>query len=193
MYFVWRSDTGLADTFMHVGKRPEGFKPAKWKTGRAFVKNPPVMTLVGDDESPMVLSDVILTGFNVPILSPKAVSVLEGVGVHNLQYFPVIIKNSQTGELDKSYKIINVVGLVFCLDRENSVFKTFPEDDDISWLERYSIFEDKVVSTSSSNDAPLLFRLGEFRYHVLVHEYIQDAFEKDGITGSEFIPPKDFV
>ena len=193
MYLIWRSDTGLADKFMHIGKRPKGFKPAKWKTGRVFLKDPPVITLEGDDDSPVTLSDVILTGFNVPILSTRAISALKEVGVNNIQYYPVNIKNPQTGELEKSYKIINVVGLISCLDRKNSIFKTFPEDDDIAWLERYSIFEDKIISNSECNDAPLLFRLGEFRYHVLVHDKIKDNFEKNRITGSEFIRPEDFV
>ena len=114
MYLIWRSDSDLSEKFMHIGKKPKGFIPTRWKTGRAFQQDPPVITLEGDDDSPETLSDVILTGFNVPILSTRAISALKEVGVNNLQYYPVNIKNPQTKELDKSYKIVNVVGLNIC-------------------------------------------------------------------------------
>jgi hypothetical protein len=35
-----------------------------------------------------------------------------------------------------------------------------------------------------------MFRLGEFHAHVLVHESVKDAFEKNGLTGAMFTPPE---
>ena len=178
---------------MYVGRRPDGLRPAKWITGEALLKQPPVLILIGDDDSPTILSDVILTSFDIPILSPKAISVLDKSGVNNIQYFPVLIKNWQNSEIEKSYKIANIVGLVYCLDRTNSTYNTFPEDDDISWLQQYSIFIEKILPIPPNKNKPLIFRLGEFSYHILVHETIKTAFEKEGITGSEFICPEDYV
>jgi hypothetical protein len=126
------------------------------------------------------------------VLSPRAVSVLEKAGVDNLQYFPIHIKNRETGELEQSYKIVNVVGLVYCLDKKRATFTTFAHDESkISWLQQYSIFEDMIQPISPSQEKPLIFRLGEFRSHVLAHESIKTTFGKQRITGSEFIPPED--
>jgi hypothetical protein len=193
MYFVWRSNTDLSNTFMHVSQDPDGLEHEDWITGNALLKPPPIMTLTGDDDSPIVLSDVVLTGFDLPILSPKAISVLDKSGVNNIEYFPVQIRNWQNSEIEKSYKIANIVGLVSCLDRKNSNYNTFPEDDTISWLQQYSIFTEKILPIPPNKNKPLIFRLGEFPYHVLAHKTIKAAFKKEGITGSEFILPEDYV
>lgn len=193
MYFVWRSNTELSNTYMYVSEQPDELEHEDWISGNALLKQPPIMTLTGDDDSPITLSDVILNGFRLPILSPKAISVLDKLGLNNIEYFPVQIRNWQNNEIEKSYKIANIVGLVYCLDRTNSTYNTFPEDDDISWLQQYSIFIEKILPIPPNKNKPLIFRLGEFPYHILVHKTIKAAFEKEGIIGSEFILPKDYV
>ena len=192
MYFVWSSDAELSDSYMYVSKAPNGLNYTAWVTGEALVKEPPVATLIGDTDSPTKLSDMILTQFELPILSPRAVSVLEKLGADNIQYFPVTIKNWQTGDLEKSYRIANIVGLVNCLDKKHATFNTFPEDENkISWLQQYRILEDKIPV--KGRKTPLVFRLGEFPFHVLAHKSVKTAFEKERITGSQFIAPEEFA
>lgn len=194
MYFVWGSDAGLSDSYMYASKAPNGLNFASWITGEALVKEPPVATLIGDTDSPTTLSDMILTQFELPILSPKTISVLEKLGVDNIQYFPINIKNWQTGELEKSYRIANIVGLVYCLDKKHATFNTLPEDENkISWLQQYRILEEKIPAKASGKKTPLVFRLGEFPFHVLAHKSVKTAFEKERITGSQFIAPEDFA
>ena len=194
MYFVWSSDAGLSDSYMYVNKAPDGLNYDTWITGEPLVKPPPVVTLVGDSDSPTTLSDMILTQFELPILSPRAISVLEKTGVDNIQYFPINIKNRQTGELEKSYQIANIVGLVDCLDKKHATYNTSPRDENtILLLQQYRILEDKILPKGSGKKTPLIFRLGEFPFHVLAHESVKTAFEKENITGSEFIAPEKFA
>jgi uncharacterized protein DUF1629 len=192
MYFVWRSNAALSNTYMYVPQLPSDLRHKDWITGEPVTNDPKVATLTGKDDSPTTLSDVIVGGFNFPVLSPNAISVLETTGVDNIEYFPIKIKNWKTGELDKSYKIANIVGLVYCLDKEHATFRTF-DDGEIRALQHYRILEDKILPKGRGKKAPLIFRLGEFRYHVLAHESVKTAFEKEKITGSEFIAPKEFA
>jgi hypothetical protein len=194
MYFVWQSNAALSKKYMYVRKAPNELRPKGWTTGKALVKEPTIVTLTGSETSPTTLSDVILGGFHIPVLSPQAVSVLQDAGVDNIQYFPINIRNWETGELNQSYKIANIIGLVNCLDRKHATVTTFPEDkNEISWLQEYRIFEDRIAPRGGGKKAPLVFRLGEFRDHVLAHESVKTAFEKAGITGSKFEPPETFA
>jgi hypothetical protein len=192
MYFVWSSNPDLSKTYMYVRELPTDLRHKDWITGESVTNQPKVATLTGKRDSPTTLSDVIVGEFDFPVLSPKAISVLERTGVDNIEYFPIKIKNWKTGELDKSYRIANIVGLVYCLDRQHATFTTF-DDGEISALQQYRILEDKILPNGRGKKAPLIFRLGEFRYHVLAHESVKTAFEKEKITGSEFIAPEKFA
>ena len=192
MYFVWRNNRALSKTYMYVRHFPDDLRRKEWITGKPMTTPPKVVTFTGKDSSPTTLSDVILGEFNFPVLSPRAIAVLEKAGVDNIEYFPIKIKNWKTGELDESYKIGNIVGLIDCLDRKHAIVDTF-DDGRISGLQEYSIFEDRVLPQERGKKPPLIFRLGEFRYHVLAHESVKTAFEEEKITGSQFIPPEEFA
>ena len=192
MYFVWRNNPALSKTYMYVRQFPGDLRRKDWITGKPMTSPPKVVTFIGKDSSPTTLSDVIVGEFNFPVLSPRAIAVLEKTGVDNIEYFPIKIKNWKTGELDKSYKIANIIGLIYCLDKEHSKLRTF-DDGEVKALQRYTIFEDKVLPQERGKKAPLIFRLGEFCYHVLAHESVKTAFEKEKITGSEFIAPEKFA
>ena len=88
MYFVWRSNAALANQYLHVSNVPDGLDHDAFVAGKAMLKPPPVVTLVGDSDSPPALSDVVLTQFQLPVFSPRAVSVLQSASVYNIQYFP---------------------------------------------------------------------------------------------------------
>src|SRR5690242_2808723 len=97
MYYVWRSDAALSDRYLYASRVPDGLTHQDWITGKPLPKRPPAITLVGDGDSPITLSDMILTQFELPILSPKAMAALESVGVDNIEYFPITIKSRKTG------------------------------------------------------------------------------------------------
>lgn len=189
MYLIWQADIALTEKYFYANQVPRGLKTRAWKTGEEMLKPPPTYTLTWDGKSPNKLSDVVLT--ELPVWSPKVISVLEGMGVDNIQYFSIDIETGKGGEVEKSYKIPNILGLINCLDRKHAKFETF-DDGELSWLERYRVLEDKIKPLGKGKKPPLVFRLGEFRSHVLAHESIKKAFEANGITGAEFIPPEKF-
>jgi hypothetical protein len=194
MYFVWRSNAALSKKYMYVRDDPPELDQGDWITGKPMLTKPPVMTMTGKESSPSAPSDIVLGGFNLPVLSPRAIAVLDRIGVDNLEYFSIRLRNWETGAIDQSYKIANVLGLVNCLDRNHATYNVFPDDETkISWLQKYRILEDRIPSAGRGKKPLLLFRLGEFPYHVLAHESVKAAFEGEGLTGSKFVPPEMFA
>ena len=194
MYFVWESNAKLAEDFLHVSDAPDGLDSGSWITGERLVVKPAVVTLVGDSDSPSKLSDMVLTPFQLPVLSPQAVSTLADIGVDNVEYFPINIKRPKVKAVEQSYKIGNIVGLVYCLDKSHATLRTFTRNPNkIVALRQYRILEDKVTGAGPGKKPPLVFRLGEFSYHVLAHESVKSAFEKQKLTGAQFIDPVKYV
>jgi hypothetical protein len=192
MYLIWQADIASTDTYFYANKVPRGLDTDALETGEEMLTPPPTCTLAWDGKSPNKLSDVVLTQSQFPVWSPKVISVLEAMGVDNIQYFPIDIDTGKGGKVEKSYRLPNILGLINCLDRKHAKFETFPGDPQISWLERYRILEDKIKPLGKGRKPPLVFRLGEFPAHVLAHDSIEKAFQKNGITGAEFIPTEKF-
>lgn len=189
MYFVWQSDPTLYDDFMYVSRSPDMLNKGEWIRGEPLVGKPKVFTLVGDPKYASALSDMVLTQFELPVLSPRAVATLNDLGIENVQYFPVNIKRPKAKDLEKSYKMANIVGRIDCLDKKHADFETFVENPNkLSSLRRYRILENKIAESAAGGKPSLIFRLGEFSYHALVHESVKKAFEKEKLTGAKFTP-----
>jgi hypothetical protein len=191
MYFVWQSDAKLYDDFMYVSRTPDGLNHGEWTRGERFLAKPKMFTLAGDSKYASTLSDMVLTQFELPVLSPRAISTLEDLGADNLEYFPINIKRPKVTAVVKSFKIANIVGRIDCLDKNHAIFETFSSNPNkISSLRQYRIIEDRIAEAAAGNKPPLIFRLGEFSYHALAHESVKKAFEKQKLTGAMFTPPE---
>jgi hypothetical protein len=189
MYFVWQSDVALYEDFMFVSRSPDGLNTGDWIRGERLVTKPKAVTLVGDSKYASALSDMVLTQFQLPVLSPRAITTLEDLGIENVEYFPVNIKRPKITAVEKSYKIANIVGRIDCLDKNHAIFATFSADPNkIRSLRQYRILEDKIADAAAGGRPPLIFRLGEFSYHALVHDSVKNAFEKQKLTGAKFTP-----
>ena len=60
--------------------------------------------------------------FNVGVLvfENMMLAAIRNAGVDNLEYFPAILFDSNTGKKYENYSVINIVGLIACADLENS-------------------------------------------------------------------------
>jgi hypothetical protein len=179
----------LSKKYLFVRAVPKGLKHSAWTTGKALASTPTLPPLEAMSASPPTSSDMLLTQFQLPILSVRALATLTEAGVDNLESFPLRIEHRKLRAPETTHRIVNIVGVVKCLDRKRAKIQTF-DDGEISWLERYRILDRDVFPKAKK--APRVFRLGEFRHHVLVHESVKDAFEKAGLTGAAFIAPEKF-
>ncbi len=192
MYYVWEKALQLEDEFAFFSNEPPGFDTALWISGERIVA-PPTIELVGDSNSPTTLSDVLLTGFELEVLSPRLVSLLADMGIQNVQYLPITIIDRKTKNKETSYRIANILGAICCLDLDNSDYRRAPGSTVFLRVSEFRIHTDKIVALPGMREPPLLFRLGEFKWHILVHESVKEACTKAKISGLKFTPPEIYV
>jgi hypothetical protein len=193
MYYVWEKALKREDEFAFFGKRPPGFRAKPWISGERIAE-PPTIELVGDSDSPTTLSDVLLTGFELEVLSPRLVSLLADMGIQNVQYLPITIIDHETKRKETSYRIANILGAIDCLDLKNSQHSLAPDDSSVVLsVSKFRIHTGKIVALPGMREPPLLFRLGEFKRHILVHESVKEACTKAKISGLDFTPPEVYV
>ncbi|WP_097459735.1 hypothetical protein [Mangrovitalea sediminis] len=126
------------------------------------------------EEGPDSLPDLFVLGGN-PIASERLVDALKHAGVHNIEYFPAPIERPD--ETVTGYGILNIVGLVDCIDRRKSQYTSFAGQ-----MFRMQHLE---LDESAIGDL-LLFRPAGYTLLMLIHESVAGALA--GLSGV-LLPP----
>jgi Immunity protein family (Imm11) len=127
--------------------------------------------------SGMVLTDNVLTyGEWALICSHKLKEVLDGVGVDNVDWYPLILDNQSTGEQIRGYWLGNVIGVLDCVDWDKTVI-----DED-------EAFFGKLWIDPAKTKGHLIFRIADYEHHLVVHRAIKEAVEREQITGVTMSP-----
>jgi len=123
----------------------------------------------------------------VPVMSKKMVEILRSAGVQNLETFPAVIHDQNTGTAYDSHIAYNIVGLVAAADNKRTKrakgSKRRMLDADI----------DSLAIDETKPGALKLFRLAESVNGIVVHRTICEALEKAAIAGLTFLPPDDWI
>jgi hypothetical protein len=98
-----------------------------------------------------------------PLMSDELIATLLGLGVDNLQVFKASVEEMRTGKVHLGHKAVNILGLVRCVDADNSD----PQS------------EYPAIDAARARDLPL-FRLAEHPGKLAVHRRIKDAIEREG-------------
>ncbi|SIS70194.1 hypothetical protein SAMN05421766_103479 [Zobellia uliginosa] len=100
-----------------------------------------------------------LISLYIPIMSERFISALKNAGVDNLQTYPVILKNSKLGLIWEGFSVVNVFGLLKCVDLDLS--------EGNKLLGGYNF--KKLVIDVQKAEGTLLFRLYESPSTIMVH------------------------
>ena len=195
MYYVMNCDSfeyndGSAALSINNNFKLAGIR--LWKTGKpiAAIKKENIPTPVeinfdaykGYAGEPPSLEDV-----GIPLMSKKLANTLTSAGVDNLELFPAIVKNNQTGQTFE-YQVYNVIGLVAAMDRQNSDYESYKNMNPVGGASIYEL----VLDESRIQDL-LLFRLSENISTLVVHETIKNKIEEMGILDITFIKPENYI
>ena len=127
------------------------------------------------EEGPDVLPELFVLGGN-PLVSARFVHALEQAGAHNIEFYPALIERQDATVID-GYGVLNIVGLIDCIDRQRS---------------RYTMFAGRIfrlqhleLDESLIHDQ-LIFRPAGYELLMLAHEKI--AATLTGFTGVS-LPP----
>ena len=192
MYYVMQMDMGQTSKFIYFRKAPSGYDSSLLRTGEPLSAPPPLVTLIAEDEEPTAVSDMVLAPSDMLIFSPKLIACLDAEGVENIEYFPIRLVDKKTGNTFDDYRLANIIGSIDCLDVDSSDVTPF-EDGGYMSVEQFSLLDDSIKPLPGTKTNPLIFRLGEFKFHLLAHESIKAACEKNNITGVEFVPTEEYA
>jgi hypothetical protein len=132
-------------------------------------------TLYPDPDEPLELSDYY-KGKN--LMSVRLVDALRAAGVDNLQTFPAVVRNDDSGELIHDFLVVNVIGLVSAADTAASV--TSPLADG-RFFHQLVLDDGRVVGMR-------MFRLAESRIDLIVDEHVANSIREGGFRDIELEP-----
>lgn len=170
---------------------------SEWKNGLIQGDKAKGVTTVTSERYPAVLTAAISNRYSLPIFSKNLIDELNDIGVNNLEMHPITIKNHETGELNKDYFICNIIGLISCLDRMNSVWTADEDDpDEIVDIETLAL-SDKMIKEHNERlkgSPPLkIFRLEEYPRIVIIDKDVKHVWDRLNIQGWKCIEPQEWA
>ena len=97
---------------------------------------------------------------------------LHAAGVDNTQVYPAVIRNTDTGETFEDYRVLNIVGLIACVDMEASEVSQLGPG--LSFLQEIVLREDVVPGSVR------VFRLAEDPTKIIVANQVLDTLKRKG-------------
>lgn len=134
-----------------------------------------------DEDEEIVYTDIINPG--VPLFSEKMKSALEQCGVRNIDYYPVLIIDSQTKEVLAEYWLAIVTGIISCIDLDNSQFKQTADGQTV--ITQFSIDPSKTAGLN-------LFRFHNIPGLIIINEELKDKLSKIELKGVSFKHTKEY-
>lgn len=117
-------------------------------------------------------------------INEKIVSCLKAVGETNFQLIPIVV---YPGE--KPYYILNILNIIDCVDRENSIFRLITEGDERpDLLGEFYTFDKMILDRTKVPKDVRIFRLKGYNLPVFVTKELAEEFKKQNIQGFTLKP-----
>lgn len=184
MYYVWETRVRRpTDVIVPNFPSAPGGQRVSFLTGRRLLTKLPEVEISYSAHSPCTLTDdLVIHKRRCLVHSNRLVETLRRVGVDSIDYYACRLFNEATRASDGTYQVANLLDVVFCLDRENSELDIDDEEPTEIWsIDSMKLLEDRLGDS-------LMFRLGERRKTVIVHESVKAAVEREGLSGPVFLP-----
>jgi len=127
--------------------------------------------------------DYFMSSDLVVFFSEKLKTVLNSIGVDNVDYYQVEVTYAPTNELIK-YDLANVIGSLKSIDRDNSIF--------VEGRRRHIRSVEKMVLDESSFEKFKLFRCSEFPTLLIINDLVKEVLEENKITGMKIVDPSNW-
>ena len=184
-YFVWEfGDLDRGDAPPPKLLDPSAVDELDLKRGKKVkAKVPPVAFVVRRNRE---LVDYQFNMAGLPLFSERLRDAVSK-GKSEIQFFDVRLTNEAGKDIPARYYLANVVGLVQAFDWDRSEFdETYRPQGVASHIE-------KLVLRKDLNTDLDLFRLAEAPRVLIVSGRLRNDLETAGITGIEFLEPKDYT
>jgi hypothetical protein len=131
----------------------------------------------------MRLTDWIATPFGWLLVSDRFKKLLDDASAPNVEYLPIKMKNHKGRLASTDYWIVNFLVLIEAVDRDRSAFEVDAAEDD-----KIFRFDRLVLLDEIEARGPVIFRLKEQPYLILVREDLVTRIKEAGFTGLRFTP-----
>lgn len=121
----------------------------------------------------------------LPLFSDNFKNILTNLGVDNIDYYPVIFTNHAGEKENTEYWLANILGLIECLDIENSETSTHPLSKKIKIEKNFSL-DDSLLSGQK------IFRIAEERSFIIISEDVKNQLEKQQLSGVRIINTREY-
>jgi len=129
---------------------------------------------------------VELNDGSIPLMSKRIREALDAAGVDNIVYFPVTLRNPETGQTYE-YFAFNLIGLVAAADLgQSNIASTDGDFTGDSQVYDLALDESKCGGFA-------MFRLKEKFSAIVVHRRVKETIESRGITALTFMKPEDYM
>lgn len=129
---------------------------------------------INTDEK-IIYTDIINPG--VPLFSDKMKLALDEHGVTNINYYPVLIIDSVTKEVLAEYWLAIVIGIISCIDLDNSEFKESAVGRTV--ITQFTIDHSKTEGLK-------LFRFHNIPGLIIINEVLKDKLSSIDFKGISF-------
>jgi len=184
VYYVWETRR-RRDNEVIIPEFPPVMKEHKvsFIAGRRFLRPLPELEIRFAARGTYALTDdLIIRRRRCIVHSHRLANVLRRAGVDSIDYYPCRLVNDADGAVYRTHQAANLLDVIYCLNREQSELDIDDEEPNEIWtIERLKLLEDRLGDS-------LMFRLGERRNTVIVHQIVKDAIEREELTGPVFLP-----
>ncbi len=133
-----------------------------------------------------ITDDLVIARRRCLVHSARLTDVLRRAGVDGFDLYPCRLVNDHDGRVLRTHHAINLLDVIHCLDRDQSELEVDDEEPNEIW----SILRLHLLASRLGDS--LMFRLGERRNTVIVHERVVQALVQAGITGPVFLPAEGY-
>jgi hypothetical protein len=137
-----------------------------------------------DPDCPGIMREMYDT--RIPVMRDDLVEAMHAAGVDNLQVFPAIIRDPETGERYANYKAVNIVGLISALDRAKA-----DVEPGVPFTMVAMLLNSAPLDESRAGDARL-FRLAENISMIVIHQSVKEFLQERGFVNLTFTNPAEW-
>lgn len=180
-YYILEPDMDKPDAAA-IGEVPDSIDPADWYDGAVITEPAQPLTLRLYPNSGDYRGDIM--GGLVTLFSEEMLAALKQFGIDSVQAFAVDIEHPATKELEEGYYLVNILGLLECVDTGKSDIVPGPAG---GILGLKSFFIDP-----SRTGGHAMFRLYEKATLIIINESLKRYLEASGLVGLKMRRTEDY-
>ncbi len=184
-YFIFQQNTLIKGGAAVLDSVPDNIDSLEWMQGKTITS---LMT-----QSPLLLDlslesgsfrGAIIDGF-LTLYHRRLCTALTEFGIDNIQYFPVVLRDQENGKTENDYFLVNVIGLLDCVDMNKSKVNWWPSGMGFDFV--------SIVIDENKTQGLSIFRLKDDPTKVLIDEKLKrHLHENKVLVGTKLIKPEDY-